>query len=190
MPATRDGRDFHKALAYALDLPLSEARQIEEEYRRYLYLAATSDALRVAPLQIRAAWKMHAQSPEYVPFCASVLGRHLPLDDTSRMLGASSAYRDTRTAYQREFNTQPPRLFWPEGIAPRLPRWLIAHFLILCFSMILAYGRGEILFVALGLGLSLGLYGIDLYTAHLGRKRNAFGDRMSDDLSYFLNKGA
>lgn len=188
LPATRDGRDFHRALAFAHDLPLAEARDIEEEYRRFLYLAATSHALRVAPPLVREAWQLHAQSPEYVPFCASVIGRDLPLDDTSRMLGSSGAYRETRAAYQREFGVRPPRLYWPEGIAPRLPRWLPAHFAILGFSASYAFGQGQVLFFAAGLGLSLALYGLDLYTSHLGRRRNAFGDRMSDDLSHFLNQ--
>jgi len=190
LPATRDGREFHRALAHAQDLPLTEARDIEEEYRRFLYLAAIGDAFRVAPPLVREAWQMHAQSPEYVPFCASVLGRELPLDDGSRMLGAAGAYRETRTAYQREFNTRPPRHHWPEGIAPRLPRWLPAHLVILGISGSLAFGHGELLVFAAGLGISLALYGLDLYTSLFGRKGNAFGDRMSDDLSHFLNQGS
>lgn len=190
LPATRDGREFHCALAHALDLPLSDAREIEREYRRFLYLAAIDDALRVPPPLVREAWQMHAQSPEYVPFCASVLGRQLPLDDTSRMLGASQAYLDTSEIYAREFGTRPPRAFWPEGVAPRLPRWLPAHLVILGSSAAFAYGRGEILFFAVGLGLSLVLYGIDLYSAHFGRRGAAFGDRMSDDLSYYLDRSS
>ncbi|WP_188527457.1 hypothetical protein [Sinisalibacter lacisalsi] len=188
LPATRDGREFHGALAQANDLPLADAREIEVEYRRFLYLAAISDAPRVVPAQIRQAWQMHARNPDYVHFCTSVLGKPLPLDDTTRMLGASRAYHQTRAAYMREFGHRPPALYWPDGVAPRVPRWLVAHAAILGLSGAFAYGRGEPLFLAAGVGLALVLYGADLYTAHLGRKRRAFGDRMSDDLSHFLNR--
>jgi hypothetical protein len=188
LPATRDGREFFRALAHANDLPLSEARDIELEYRRFLYLAAIDSTALVVPAQIRKAWQLHAQSPEYVPFCASVLGKPLPLDDTSRMLGAAHAYRETRTAYQREFGNRPPRLYWPEGVAPRVPRWLAAHAAILGFSGSIAYGQAQPLYFAAGVGLALALYGLDLYSSHLGRSRNAFGDRMSDDLTHFLNQ--
>jgi len=190
LPATRDGREFHRALAQSTDLPLADAREVEAEYRRFLYLAATTQELRVAPPQVRTAWQMHAQHPDYEPFCAGVLGKPLPLDDSSRMLGASTAYAATRTAYLREFNENPPALHWPEGMAPRLPRWLPAHIGVLAVAAALALGHATLLYLALGVGLSLALYGVDLYLAHLGRRRDALGDRVSDDLSYFLDRAA
>ncbi|SMH33896.1 hypothetical protein SAMN05661107_0473 [Maritimibacter sp. HL-12] len=188
LPATRDGREFHCALALASDLPLSEAREIEMEYRRFLYLAAITDAPRVVPPQIRRAWQMHAQSPEYALFCNGVVGKALPLDDATRMLGAARAYHETRAAYRAEFGQNPPRFYWPEGVRPRVPRWLVAHAVILGLSGMVAYAQGQPLILAGGIGLALGLYGLDLYFAHVSRKRSAFGDRLSDDLSHFLNQ--
>ena len=188
LPATRDGRVFARALAQTSDLPLVDAREIEAEYRRFLYLAAITEAARVVPAQVRQAWQMHAQSPEYVAFCTSVLGKPLPLDDTTRMLGAARAYDETRAAYMREFGHAPPPVYWPEGVSPRVPRWLVAHAAILGLAGSLAYGQGQPLFLAAGVGLALALYGFDLYSAHLGRRRRAFGERMSDDLSHFLNQ--
>jgi len=188
LPATRDGREFHRALADAHDLPMSEARDIEMEYRRFLYLAVTSDALRVAPPQVHEAWQLHAQSPEYAPFCTNVLGRALPLDNTTRRLGAAKAYRETRAAYAREFGLRPPRLYWPEGITPRLPRWLPLHTAVLGAAGALALAQSAPLYLAGGVGISLAVYALDLYLDHLGRHRQAFGDRMSDDLTFFLDR--
>jgi len=188
LPATRDGREFARALAQANDLPLTDARDIETEYRRFLYLAAITDAPRVVSVNIRQAWQMHARSPEYPAFCETVLGKPLPLDDTSRILGAAHAYRTTRSDYLREFGQPPSPIYWPEAVGPRVPRWLVAHGAILGLSGALAYGQGQPLFFAAGIGLALALYGFDLYSAHLGRKRRAFGDRMSDDLMHFLNQ--
>lgn len=187
LPATRDGRDFATTLAILMDLPMAEARDLTEEYRRFLYLAAKDDAVRVPPAQIRVAWQVHAHSSSYERFCEGVLGRQLPLDDVSRRLGATAAYSRTRADYCREFNERPPRFFWPEGIKPRLPRWLLAHAGILGFAYIAASNRGEPLVFAIGLGASLALYGIDLWASFRSTRKDAFGDSLTGDLDHFLS---
>lgn len=187
LPASKAQHEFAQALAHAIDLPVFEAREVEQEYRRYLYLAAITDALRVAPEPVRKAWIMHARSPEYTAFCAGVLGKALQLDDGARKFGANAAYRRTLEAYVQEFGTLPPTTVWPAAVSPRLPRWLTAHAAVLGFTGMIAWERGEPLIFATGVGLSLALYGLDVYGAHMGRGRRGFGADLSDDLSYFLN---
>ncbi|GKY87256.1 hypothetical protein [Sinisalibacter aestuarii] len=188
LPASKAQHEFAQALAHVSDLPLLEAREVEEEYRRWLYLAAATDALRIPPEPVRKAWVIHNQSADYNEFCAEVLARPLPLDDGARKFGANGAYRRTLQAYLREFGTPPPRTIWQAAVTPRLPRWLTAHAAVFGFTGMVAWERGEPLILALGLAMSLAIYGLDLYGAHLGRARRGFGADLSEDLSYFLNE--
>lgn len=187
LPASKAQHEFAQALAQLSDLPVFEAREVEEEYRRFLYLAAITDALRVPPEPVRKAWLMHSQAPEYTAFCAGVLGKPLVLDDGTRKFGANAAYRRTLERYVHEFGEEPPATVWPAAMAPRMPRWLTAHAAILGFTGMFAWGGGEALIFATGVAMSLALYGVDLYSAHLGQARRGFGADLSDDLSYFLS---
>lgn len=186
LPASKARHEFAQALAFVSDLPVVEAREVEEEYRRWLYLAALTDSTRVPAEPVRKAWALHAQSPDYATFCASVLGKPLVVDDGARKFGANGLYRRTLEAYLREFGTAPPATIWPNAMSPRVPRWLTAHAAVLGFSGMVAWQSGEPLMLAGGLGASLSIYGLDLYSMHLKRSRRGFGADLSDDLSYFL----
>jgi hypothetical protein len=186
LPSTRDGSDFARALANLNDMPLSDAREVEREYRRFLYLAASSDAPRVPPLQVRQAWELHASSPEYPAFCAGVMGRALPIEDSTRMLGANRAYLRTRADYMREFGQKPQRFIWPDGVSPRMPRWLGAHVTSLGLTGAVAWSRDAPLVLAAGLAVSLALYGFDLWSSHRRRLRTGLGEAMTSDLDYWL----
>lgn len=188
LPALRGCSDFARMLANTCDLPLAEARDVEQEYRRFLYLAALSPAQPVPPTAVRLAWQLHASAPEYAAFCAGVLKKPLPLDDTTRMLGATAAYQRTRADYAREFGQAPPRLIWTEGISPRLPRWLGAHAAILGFTGAVAWDRHDPAVFGLGLGLALALYGLDLWTSQRARQRRGIGAAAHKDLAFFLRK--
>jgi hypothetical protein len=191
LPVSKARHEFAQALAYAIDLPVFEAREVVEEYRRFLYLATITEAPRVPPEAVRKAWMMHAQSPEYAAFCAEVLGKPLGFDDGTRKFGAHTAYRRTLDAYMREFAARPPAVIWPSAITLRMPRWLTAHAAVLGFTGMVAWDRGEPLLFATGVGISLALYGLDIYGAHMGRERRGLGADVTDDLAYFLsgNKG-
>ncbi|OIP82632.1 MAG: hypothetical protein AUK37_08820 [Rhodobacterales bacterium CG2_30_65_12] len=186
LPVSRMKHEFPQTLAYQLDLPVFEARELIEEYRRFLYLSAITDAQRVAPEAVRKAWAMHAHSPDYSAFCAGALGKQLGLDDGTRKFGANAAYRRTLQSYVREFGTTPPPAIWPPAISPRIPRWLTAHAAVLGVTGLVAWERGEPLILAAGLGLSLVIYGLDVYAAHMSGERRGLGAAVSDDLDYFL----
>ncbi len=188
LPVSRSGANFASAIARAADLPLTDAVDVVEEYLRFLYLCAITDRPRVAPPLVRLAWRLHAQSPEYAAFCAGTLGKSLVFDDNTRQLSAARAYDETLAAYRAEFRAEPLDTVWPETVQSRLPRWGGLHLLILGFAAALAFGRGEPLLFAVGLGLSLMLYGVDLLLLHRGRLRGGFGDAASDDLSFWLHR--
>jgi len=188
LPVSPARHEFPQALAYMSDLPVYEAREVVEEYRRFLYLAAISDDHRVPPEPVRKAWEMHAHNPEYTAFCAGALGKPLGLDDGARKFGANAAYRRTLEAYEREFGTLPPAAIWPPAIQLRVPRWLTAHAAVLGLTGILAFERGEPLLFAAGVGMSLVLYGLDVYGEHLRRDRHGLGADVSADLAYFLSE--
>lgn len=188
LPLSAARNEFHEALAYQIDLPIFEAREVVEEYRRFLYLAVTTDEHRVPSEPVRKAWAMHAHSPEYADFCAGVLKAQLAFDDGSRRFGANAAYRRTVEAYVREFRQLPPAAIWPPAIQVRVPRWLTAHAAVLGFTGVVAWESGEPLNLAIGVSLSLAIYGLDLYGAHLSAQRRGLGADVSDDLAYFLSE--
>ena len=187
LPVSKSRHDFAEALAYEIDLPVFEAREVVEEYRRFLYLAAITDELRVPPNPVCHAWSMHAHSPEYTAFCAGTVCKPLGLDDGARKFGANAAYRRTLDAYAREFGQTAPPAIWPPMVRPRMPRWLTVHAVVLGFTGMVAWELGEPLLFAAGLGTSLAIYGLDVYAAHLRREGPGLSADLSDDLAFFLS---
>ena len=112
--------------------------------------------------------------------------RALPIEDSTRMLGANRAYRRTRADYVREFGQKPRRFVWPDRVSPRLPRWLAAHAAILGLTGAVAWSRDAPLALAAGLSVSLALYGFDLWSSHRRRLRKGLGEAMTSDLNYWL----
>lgn len=187
LPGSKAQHSFARTLAYATDLPVFEAREVEEEYRRFLYLATVTDEARAPAPQVHQAWRLHAQSARYADFCIQVLGKPLPFTDAARKFAAATAYRKTLAAYVGEFGTRPPATVWTQALRVRVPRWLFAHAFILGFSGIVSWQSATPLYFAIGVALSLALYGLDLFEEHLSRAYRSFGKRLSDDLDYFLD---
>lgn len=188
LPMSKTHHEFCEALAYQIDLPVFEAREVVEEYRRFLYLAAITDAPLAPPEPVRQAWEMHAQSPEYSAFCAGVVCKPLGLGDVPGKLTASGAYRRTRAVYCREFAKAPPPAIWPVASGPRLPRWLTLHAAVLGFTGVIAWESGEGLVFVTGVAISLAVYGLDVYGAHLFRARPGLSTDLSNDLAFFLSE--
>lgn len=187
LPVTRDGLDFAETLAKVRDMPLSEARDLVSEYRRFLYLDALDETASVPSVALHMAWQLHRQSPDYAAFCAEVLGAAAPLGDAARNLGSATAYRATRAAYRREFGERPPADIWPSRIKPRLPRWLALHGFVLGASVLVAWQAVAPAALAIGVGCSLAIYGIDLWGMyHARRRRSDIGAAVTDDLTHFL----
>lgn len=188
LPVTRDGLDFAATLAAVRDIPLRDAHDLVTEYRRFLYLAALDQTMSVPPASVEMAWDLHRQSPDYARFCTETLGASAVPGDGARNLGSSAAYRATRAAYRREFGEAPPSLIWPGRITPRLPRWLVLHGLILGASVVVAWLTALPAALAFGVGLSLALYGFDLWmSAHKRRRRLDIGAAVTGDLTHFLS---
>ena len=74
------------------------------------------------------------------------------------------------------------------GITPRLPRWPVLHGLILGAGAALAGVAASLAVLALAVGASLALYGVDLWiSAHARRRRHDIGAAVTGDLTHFLS---
>ncbi len=112
LPVERDGRSFARQLADVTGLAPDEARALEGEYRRFLYLAALTAAPREPLGLLRAAWEYHAGFEGYLyDFCPWVLDRHLPAGPVTKL--SAPAYAATWFDYGAEFGAPPPEPFWP-----------------------------------------------------------------------------
>lgn len=112
LPVEANGHSFAQQLGEITGLPVAEARVLEGEYRRFLYLAALSTAPREPLGLLRRAWEHHASFEGYLyDFCPWVLERHLPVPQVSKI--TAPAYAATRIDYAAEFRTSPPEPFWP-----------------------------------------------------------------------------
>ena len=112
-------RSFAQALAADHNWPLDYAERVESEYRRFLYLAATSD-LEVTPSWVvDRAWHLHLTYSRHYwdVLCREILGRplhHLPGTGAD---GEHARYLDqylkTLELYRMRFGEAPPADVWP-----------------------------------------------------------------------------
>lgn len=113
LPVERDGRVFHERLAELSGLGAVEARALEREYRRFLYLAVVTESACVPPPLVHLAWGYHASLDGYgEDFCRWVLGRSIGPESVAADSSAP-AYAATWQAYFAEFGVAPPARFWP-----------------------------------------------------------------------------
>lgn len=112
LPVSCDGQAFHERLGQIAGLVAAEAQKLEDEYRRFLYLAMLSEAPRRPPRLIRVAWAYHAGLAGYTEdFCPWVLGRDLRPTRSARP--QDQGYAQSWAAYRDEFLRPPPVEFWP-----------------------------------------------------------------------------
>jgi hypothetical protein len=116
-------RRFEEALAAKTRWELPFAERVVNEYRRFLYLAATVP-FEVTPSQaVDEAWHLHlAYSRHYWDvLCARILQRplhHVPgSGDSADEARFAAQYRDTLTLYQDMFGYPPPADIWPGSAA-------------------------------------------------------------------------
>jgi hypothetical protein len=115
------GRRFEEALAEVQGWHLHFAERVTDEYRRFLYLAATA-GFEVTPSRtVDEAWHLHLRWRHYEEvLCRQILGR--PLDhrpaagDPADQERCRRQYEKTVALYERAFLRPPPRDIWPEPI--------------------------------------------------------------------------
>ncbi len=106
----------------------ARAEAVMEEYRRFLYLAAT-EREPVSPSDIvDRAWHLHLTYSRHYwnVLCGEILGR--PLHHDPNPGGAAEderhagQYARTLAAYERAFGAPPPASIWPRPASATLPR--------------------------------------------------------------------
>ena len=102
-------------LAQKTKLGSSKAPHVIEEYRRFLYLAATSgEVLAPSPL-IDRVWDTHIEDTRaYLEdFSGKVMGRVIHHSPGRTKAADDPAYRRTLELYAREFEEEPFARVWP-----------------------------------------------------------------------------
>lgn len=120
MPEDGVGLSFREQLARAQGIRTTSADRAIEEYRRFLYLCATTDAPAAPPKAVELVWKLHMQhTRDYNDVLCAAIGTridHAPgMDATSDRTG----YRALKAAYCATFG-DPPAKIWKSGLPMRL----------------------------------------------------------------------
>jgi len=109
---------FEEALADGQVWPRRFANRVTDEYRRFLYLAATAGVEVTPSKAVDEAWHLHLTLPHYREIlCERILGR--PLDHHPGTGAAEDEeryrlqYEETLALYERVFGRPPPRDIWP-----------------------------------------------------------------------------
>lgn len=137
-----DTLTFTKRLARENAWPLAFARQVAEEYRRFIYLTQRAGHPVTPSDEVDQAWHLHLVYTRsyWDGLCAQVLERPLHHGPTRGGRAEDAKYHDwyaqTLESYTRLFGHEPPAEIWPEPARrfSRSIRWLRvdtgAHWLI------------------------------------------------------------
>jgi hypothetical protein len=113
------------------DRPFAEA--VAQEYRRFLYLAATAQTPVTPSDAVDRAWHLHLTYSRHYwdVLCGQILGRPLHHDPSLGGAGEDARHRDqyagTLARYRETFGEEPPAAIWPGGMpAPKRARRLAA----------------------------------------------------------------
>ncbi|HYJ82522.1 MAG TPA: hypothetical protein VEW26_06735 [Allosphingosinicella sp.] len=113
---------FEDSLADEQGWTVGFAERVTDEYRRFLYLAATA-GFEVTPSQaVDEAWHLHLTLPHYREIlCGRILGRPLEHRPATGESGDEERhcrqYEDTVALYERAFLRPPPSDIWPRPIS-------------------------------------------------------------------------
>ncbi|MES2594516.1 MAG: hypothetical protein V4662_04230 [Verrucomicrobiota bacterium] len=120
LDVTGDALTFTRRLARENDWSEAFARQVVEEYRRFLYLTMRAGHPVTPSDEVDQVWHLHLVYTRsyWDELCAQVLKRPLHHGPT-RGGGAEDAkyhhwYAKTLESYAREFGHEPPADIWPE----------------------------------------------------------------------------
>jgi hypothetical protein len=112
---------FEEAVAEEQGWTIGFAERVTDEYRRFLYLAATA-GFEVTPSQaVDEAWHLHLTLPHYREvLCGRILGRPLEHRPAAGEPGEEERHRrqyeSTVGLYERAFLKPPPSDIWPPPI--------------------------------------------------------------------------
>ena len=118
-------RSFEQALADEQAWSAGFAQEVSREYRRFLYLAATSDEPVTPSVAVDKAWHLHLTYSRHYweVLCGEILGRplhHLPGDGgEADDVRHADQYAFTRGLYEATFSESPPQSIWPLPEAPQ-----------------------------------------------------------------------
>ena len=121
---------FATRLARENGWSMSYASAVLEEYRRFLYLAATSPAPVTPSDEVDQAWHLHlAYSRHYWDvLCGEILQRPLHHGPTEGGADESARYRrqyeQTLQLYRVTFASEPPAAIWPSAAVRFFGGWL------------------------------------------------------------------
>lgn len=109
---------FATALAGRQGWTAAFAERVTQEYRRFLYLAATADSEVTPSKAVDEAWHLHLASPHYEEgLCRRLLGRRLEHRPGTGEPGEEERHRRQyealRARYQTVFGELPPSDIWP-----------------------------------------------------------------------------
>ncbi len=120
----------------------AHARRAVDEYKKFIYLAATSPTPVTPSDVVDQVWHLHLTFTRsyWDEMCADLLGRTLHHGPTkggkSEVAKYRNQYAETLALYHQEFGTEPPNEFWPSAEARFAgtvhQRWVDArtHFII------------------------------------------------------------
>ena len=118
---------FTARLAFENGWSLAHAKAVDGEYRRFLYLAAKSDAPLSPPDEVDQAWHLHLLHSRHYwdVLCGRILGRPLHHDPAGAGEAAVTRrqYAATLARYRATFGEAPPPDIWParHGEGPKRP---------------------------------------------------------------------
>ena len=110
-----DRRSLSAQIAAETVLDAERAALAVTEYRKFLYLVATSDGILAPSPLIDSIWHLHLMDTKayFEVFCPQVLGKtlhHIPGRPPAR---SDRAYLETLAQYQTEFGEVAPHKIWP-----------------------------------------------------------------------------
>lgn len=97
------------------------ARAVMEEYRRFLYLAATGDRVTTPSDAVDQAWHLHLAYTRHYwgELCENILGKPLHHGPTAggdaQDTHFRNVYEETLSRYRAVFGGEPPMAIWPDS---------------------------------------------------------------------------
>lgn len=127
-PGSHSALDFRARLARENGWTLTFAERAILEYKRFLFLAMTSDQMVTPSEEVDEVWHLHLVYTEsyWSRLCGEVLQRPLHHHPTQGGMAEGSKFREcyerTLARYEEAFGEKPPKDYWPhvdERFSPR-----------------------------------------------------------------------